>query len=357
MKNLTNVLFALVPILISLAITTLLILVVGEDPLAVVSLLWSGAFGSSESLAGVINFWLPLTLAALGLVITFTAGLWNIGVEGQIMAGAIAASGVALYVQGLPPVLWIGLSVLAAILAGAGVGLLIGILKTRLGVNEIFGGVALNAIINVYSIYLISGPWQPAEGGSAQATSPFAQEVWLPPISSVFPVNLFVLLLVIALIGAVIRLLAGTRFGLQLKAAGKNPRSALLLGVPVNRSTLLAFMLCGGLAGIGGAHRVLDTYHSLRPLASGGIGFLALLVVLLASFRAVWTPVITFVFAAILAGSTRVKIRLQLDQSLAGVLQGLIVLAVLLFNGVKERYFPQNAAGASANDPATPTKG
>lgn len=354
MKTLQQWLLALVPIAISLLITGLLIMLVGENPFSVVALVWDGAFGSSESLAGVLNFWIPLTLAALGLVITFTAGLWNIGVEGQIMAGAIAASGVALYVTGLPSPLLIGLSILAAISAGAGVGLIIGFLKTRLGVNEIFGGVAMNAIINVYSIYLISGPWEPAEGGSAQATSPFPTEAWLPPISTVFPVNLFILLLVISVIGIVIRLLSGTRFGLQLKASGKNARSAVLLGVPVHRSSLMAFALCGVLAGIGGAHRVLDTYHSLRPLASGGIGFLALLVVLLASSRAVWTPVITLVFAAILAGSTRVKIRLQLDQSLAGVLQGLIVLVVLLFNGVKERYFPPPPELASPPVPEAP---
>jgi len=329
--------FGLLPIGFSLLVTALLIVLVGHDPLEVVGVLWGGAFATSETLAGVLNFWIPLTLAALGLVVTFRAGLWNIGVEGQIMMGAIAASGVALYVKGLPGPLLIGLSMAAAVLGGALLGLLIGFLKLRLGVNEIFGGVALNALVNVASIYLISGPWQPAEGGSAQATSPFPQEAWLPVISPVFPTSLLLLLLTILAIGLIVRLLNGTRWGLQLKAVGKNPRSALLLGVPTGRSTTSALALCGALAGLGGAQRVLDTYHSLRPLVSGGIGFLALLVVLLAAMRALWTPLLAFVFAAILGGSTRVKIRLQLDQSLAGVLQGLLVLSVVLFQGLRER--------------------
>jgi simple sugar transport system permease protein len=332
-----NLALGLLPIGFSLLVTALLIALVGKNPLEVANVLWGGAFGTSETLANVVNFWIPLTLAALGLVVTFRAGLWNIGVEGQIMIGAIAASGVALYVKGLPSPLLIGLSMAAAVLAGALLGVLIGFLKLRLGVNEIFGGVALNALVNVASIYLISGPWQPAEGGSAQATSPFPLDARLPLISPLFPSSLLMLVLTILAIGLVIRLLSGTRWGLQLKAVGKNPRSALLLGVPTGRSTFSALALCGVLAGLGGAHRVLDTYYSLRPLASGGIGFLALLVVLLASMRALWTPLIAFAFAAILGGSTRVKIRLQLDQSLAGVLQGLVVLAVVLFQGIRER--------------------
>jgi simple sugar transport system permease protein len=133
-------------------------------------------------------------------------------------------------------------------------------------------------------------------------------------------------------------LLYGTRPGLQLKAVGKNPRSALLLGIPTERMMLLACAGCGLLAGLAGSYRVLHTYHSLRPLVSGGIGFLGLLIVLLAAFRPVMTPFLTFVLAAIIAGSARVKVLLQLDQSLVGVLQGLLVLAVLLMAGVRERW-------------------
>jgi simple sugar transport system permease protein len=91
---------------------------------------------------------------------------------------------------------------------------------------------------------------------------------------------------------------------------------------------------------------VLFTYDSLRPNVSGGIGFLGLLVVLLTGSRALWVPLVTFAFAAILAGSTRLRIALGLDASLAGVLQGTLVLVVLLFNGVRERLLLRRAASA-----------
>lgn len=338
--------FIVLPVILSLLLTAVLVAAAGTDPLAAFGLVWEGAFRDLRTVAQVVNFWIPLTLAAIGLVVTFTAGLWNIGVEGQIMMGAVFASWAALRLD-LPAPLLIAVEISLAALGGALWAALVGILKTRLGVHEIFGGVALNALANVLSIYLIAGPWQPPEGGSVRATPPFQPNALLPPLSPEFSVNLLALVLVALAVAAVTLSLRGTRWGLQLKAAGKNPASARLLGVPTNRSAMSAFIICGALAGIGGAYRVLFTYGNLRPLISGGIGFLGLLVVLLVAMRPLWVPIVTFVFAAILSGSTRLRVALQLDESLAGVLQGTLVLVMLLTNGVRQRL----AARAAPVDP------
>ena len=338
-----QLLFTLIPIAVSLLIAALLVGAVGRDPIEVVETLWQGAFSDSRKVGGVMNFWIPLTLVSIGLVVTFRAGLWNIGVEGQMMMGALFASWGAQFIlldESLSPVLNVILILLSA-LGGMFWAFLVGILKIRLGVNEIFGGVALNALVNVVSIYLISGPWQPSIGGSAQGTEPFPVPALLPEYSNDFPTNIFMIGLVIVLFLVVLILLNATRWGLNLKAVGKNMRSALLLGVPTERTSLSAFLVCGGLAGIAGAYRVLFTFDNLRPRASGGIGFLGLLVVLLLSYRLLWVPFITFAFAAILTGSTRLQISLKLDSSLAEVLQGLLVLLVILFQGVQEVFFPQ----------------
>ncbi|MCA9903122.1 MAG: ABC transporter permease [Anaerolineae bacterium] len=331
-----RMLLLIAPIVLSLLITAILVLAVGKNPLEVITAIWEGAFRNSNAIAGVVNFWIPLTFACMGLVITFTAGLWNIGVEGQMMLGAVFASWAARTLT-LPSPILLPLEIVMAMLGGAFWGLLVGILRVRLGVNEIFGGVALNALANVLVIYLISGPWQPPEGGSAQSTPPFPAESLLPEISSEFPVSLLALFLIIIVVAAVFIALRGTRWGLHLKATGKNPRSALLLGVPTTQTALSAFVICGAIAGIGGAYRVLFTFDSLRPLPSGGIGFLALLVVLVVANRVLLAPIVGFVFAAILAGSTRLRVVLQLDQSLAEVLQGFVVLLVLMANGLRGR--------------------
>ncbi len=343
----------ILPILASLLITAVLIMLVGADPRAVFEKVWEGAFRDLRSFSQVINFWIPLTLVSMGLIVTFTAGLWNIGVEGQMGMGAVFATWGALTLQ-LPPLILIPVEILLAMLGGGLWAALVGILKTRLKVHEIFGGVALNALANIASIYLISGPWQPAEGGSVRATPPFPADALLPPMSPDFGVSLLALVIVGVVIVSVIVALRGTRWGLQLKATGKNARSALLLGVPTGRSAMSAFIVCGMVAGIAGGYRVLFTYGSLRPLVSGGIGFLGLLVVLLVSIRALWVPLVTFIFAAILGGSTRLKVALQLDASLAGVLQGFLVLAVLFSNGLRERWRETNPAHLSETDIKTP---
>ncbi len=328
--------FAVVPILVSLLVTALLIVLVGADPTKVVSKLWSGAFQDLASVSNVINFWIPLTLASIGLVVTFTAGLWNIGVEGQILMGALFASGVALYWQ-IPAPLLIPVEILMAMLGGALWATLVGVLKVYLGVHEIFGGVALNALANVLAITLITGPWRGTAGGNSRGTPSFPPDAILPPISADLNVSLFAFIIVIVVIVAVWMALRGTRWGLQLKATGKNSRSALLLGVPTGRSTLSAFIVCGMIAGIAGSYRVLFTFQNLRPLVSGGIGFLALLVVLLISMRVLWVPIVTLIFALLLGGSAKLKIDLKLDASLVGVMQDTVVLIVLLFNGLRQR--------------------
>ena len=356
-RHLIQLAFLIIPVAISLIIAAALVTAVGRDPLEVVDALWKGAFKDSRKLGAVVNFWIPLTLVSIGLVVTFRAGLWNIGVEGQMMMGALFASWGAQFIpadESLAPLLHVALLCLSAI-GGMFWALLAGVLKIRLGVNEIFGGVALNALVNVISIYLISSPWQPRIGGSAQGTEPFPKVALLPEYASTFPVNLFMIGFTLAAFVVVLLLLNGTRWGLNLKAVGVNMRSALLLGVATERASLSAFLACGALAGIAGSYRVLFTFDNLRPLASGGIGFLGLLVVLLLSMRLLWAPLICFAFAAILTGSTRLQIApsLKLDASLAGVLQGTLVLLVILFHGVRDVFFPDKGDAA---DGATPRK-
>jgi simple sugar transport system permease protein len=133
--------------------------------------------------------------------------------------------------------------------------------------------------------------------------------------------------------------LRGTHFGLKLKAIGKNSRAAFLRGIPLNQSMLLAFGLCGGLAGLAGWVLVVGTSarHNLFPLISSGYGFLAILVVLLANLSALWSVPVSFFFAAISMGSLQLALQRQLDSSLGGVVQGMLVLSVLIAKGIHSR--------------------
>jgi general nucleoside transport system permease protein len=328
-----------VPILASLLVTSLLLYLFGASPIESFQAMLKGAFGDQSKTLSVLAFWVPLLLTATGLLVTFTAGLWNIGVEGQIVMGAIAASWVALRVEAPSPVL-ITLEILAAMAAGALWAGFSAVLKTRGKVHEIFSGLALNNIAIILTNYLISGPWQPAEGGSFRGTAPFQAEALFPLFGSSRFSPLSLVLALVAF-GAVVVTLRGTLWGLQLKALGKNLRSAFLLGVSSEREMILAMMFCGALAGLGGGVRVLSWFDSLRQSISGGIGFLALLIVMLANYRAFWIPPISLFFSVVLNGAISLQLRTQLHSSLGGILTEMMVLFVVLFGDATKMKFLQ----------------
>lgn len=329
-----------VPVVAALLITGMLLTSYGVSPEVGFGAMLRGAFGDTNKILSVTAFWVPLALASAGLVLAFTAGLWNIGVEGQIVLGALAASWLALKFD-FPAPWQLIFQILAAMIAGALWAALAGVLKTRGKVHEIFGGLALNNLAIILTNYLISGPWQPAEGGTFRGTAPFPAKSILPLFAESRLSIPSVIMLLVALV-TVYFLLRGTSWGLKLKALGKNPRSAFLLGVSSEREMLLALMFCGALAGLGGAVRVTSWFDSLRQSISGGIGYLALLVVMLSNFRVAPTPFIAYFFSAVLNGSITLQLRTQLHSSLGGILTGVMVLLVLLFGDFKVlKLFPE----------------
>ncbi len=327
--------FAL-PVIAALAVGAVLLALSGVPPSEAVGLVWEGAFGSAAKVSDTLMAWVPLVLAATGLVVTFTAGLWNIGIEGQIVAGAIAATWVA---RSLPGPGWVVVpaALLAALAGGVVWALLAGLLRTRGGVNEIFGGLGLDFVAAGLAVYLILGPWQRQGIASTSGTEVFRVEAWLPTLPNLRLSPLAIGIALAGLVGVGL-LLRGTRPGLRLRAVGGNPASALVLGIPTERYLLGAFALCGALAGLAGATQAIGFHHKLVPAVSGGYGFLGILVVLLAGFRTVWIGPLALVFVAVAAGGTQLQLRLDVDSSLSGVVLGVGVLVALLLGsrGAKE---------------------
>jgi ABC-type uncharacterized transport system permease subunit len=315
---------------IAVVVAAGLFLASGASPIEAFRLVWQGSVGTTDKLANTLMAWVPLVLAAAGLVVTFAAGLWNIGVEGQVVMGAITAAWVAREVHGAPALI-ITLALLAGVVGGLLWGLLAGALKVYGRVNEIFGGLGLDFLATGLVVYLVIGPWARAAGGSTSGTDPFPRDAWLPTIGDKLS-PLAIALAVAAVIGVYL-LLRGTFFGLRLKAVGANPDSAFIIGLPTRRYLLAAMAICGGLAGLGGAIQAIGFQHKLVPAISGGYGFLGILVVLLAGFRAALIAPIAFFFMMISVGSTQLSLRLQLNSAIGGVMQGVLVLATVLVGG------------------------
>ncbi len=333
-------LFQIGAIVLALLLTTLVLLASKAPPLAAYANIILGALGSWDVVANVLVSWVPLLLAASGLLITFTAGLWNIGIEGQITLGAIFTTWVlrALQEGGMSPSLVITASILAGMAGGALWAMLAGALKTFGGVNEIFGGLGLNFVAAALNLWLIFGPWKRPGVASMSGTVPFPPSLWLPTLTPQSRLSPAALAMAVGAIVVVYVLIQGTYFGLRLKAVGRNAKAAYLLGVPTWQYTMLSFALCGVLAGLAGAVQVTSVYHRLIPSISSGYGYLGLMVALLINFRAALAAPVALFFAALNVGSIQLPIVLKLDSSLTGVIQGTLVLFVLLAQGARQRF-------------------
>ncbi|MCE5252926.1 MAG: ABC transporter permease [Actinomycetia bacterium] len=326
-------------LVLAFLLTSVILLVAGAPPFQAYVEIAKGAAASFTDISNVLVAWVPLLLASAGVLVTFAAGLWNIGVEGQIVLGAVLTTWVLRLLQdtSLPPAFIVVLAIIAGIVGGALWAALAGILKTFGGVNEIFGGLGLNFVATALTLWLIFGPWKRPGIGSMSGTEPFPEQLGLPTVGGE-RLSLWSLGLGIVAVIAVYVLLERTHVGLRLKAVGLNQRAAFLLGVPTWQYALLAFLLCGGLAGLAGAVQVTGVYHRLIPSISSGYGFLGLMIGMLIAYKAIWVAPVALFFAALNIGSIQLPIVLKLDSTLSGVLQGALVLFVLLVEGARQRY-------------------
>jgi general nucleoside transport system permease protein len=334
-----NIGFQLVGILAALGFTIIILLLAGAPPIKAYQELIFGVVGSLGNISNVLVSWMPLLITTAGLLVTFSAGLWNIGIEGQIIMGSVFTTGVLRLLQhgSLPAWLIIALAILAGMLGGGLWGLLVGLLKTFGGVNEIFGGLGMNFIANAVVLWLIYGPWRRPGVASLSGTEAFPNRLSLPTLPNLH-ISPWALVFGALSIIIVYILLRGTYIGLKLKAIGKNIRAAYVLGVSTWQYMLLSFIVCGLFAGLTGALQVTGVYHRLLPSISSGYGYLGLLVAMLINFQAIWVAPVALFYAALNVGSIQLPITLNLDSNLSGVLQGTLVLFVLLAEGVRQRF-------------------
>lgn len=164
-------------------------------------------------------------------------------------------------------------------------------------------------------------------------TELFPDSLWLPTVGRT-ATSPIALLIAIAAVGMTLVVLRGTYFGLRLRAVGQNLRASYILGIPSTRQLMSAFAICGGLAGLAGALQVLAIFHNLKPGISSNLGFLSLLIAMLIGLNGWLIIPLAFFFSALNVGS--LQLPNNLDFSLAGIIQGTLVLFVLLGRGLSE---------------------
>lgn len=321
-------------VLLALLVTSIPILMSGKSPLAAYWSLLNGAIGSVDNIAFALNKSTPYILTATGVALCFRAGIINIGGEGQIVIGALAASWVALNVAG-PTYLVIPLALLGGVIGGAVWAGIAALIRLTRGVHEVLSTLLLNFIGVLAVSSALNGSM--GEPGAGFPQSPlFRDEVLLPKLGAGYDLHWGIVIAIVLAIFAQV-LLWRTRFGFQLRLLGGSRAAADYAGVSFARGVLAVMLLGGGLAGLAGAVEVLGVHYRLIEGFSQGIGFTAVAVALLGLMNPLTVVPAALFFGFLQAGALAMQREIGVPSSLIYVIQGLSTVFVLCALGLERR--------------------
>lgn len=330
---------SLTPVLATLAalfIGAIMLLILGVNPVQAYAALFEGAFGSPNALADTVVKATPLLFVGAGICIAFRGGVINIGGEGQLVLGALAATIAALSLSNWPGWALIPLCLALGFLAGAVWGAIPGLLKSYLNVNEILTTIMMNAIAVQGMNYLLRGPLmdpiQIEHGSYIPQTARFPLAADLPRLAPTrFHLGVLLAIIVAILVWA---LLWRTTIGFRIRAVGLSPKAARRSGIRVERYAVLALLLSGALAGLGGATQVLGVNHRMFTDGSatgftGSAGFNGIVAALFGQLHPLGAIPASWFFGALIVGANKMQRVVQVPSALITALNGLVVVFVV----------------------------
>jgi simple sugar transport system permease protein len=320
----------------ALLLATLVLAAIGIAPLPALRLLVEGAVGSPFALAETATRATPLLLTGLAAAIAFRARFWNIGGEGQLYLGAMAAVAVGSGAVEGPPTLLLPLVLAAAALAGAIGALLPALGKVKAGADEVVTTLLLNFVIALLVQMMLEGPMKDPMGLGWPQSPPLLDEAMLPRLVERQRLHAGLLLgLGLALLLQIV--VARTVWGLGVRAVGHNPRAAAYAGLPVARTTLAVALLSGALAGLAGAGEVAGLKGYLTADLSPGYGYAGIVVAMLAGLAPLAVVPAAFLIAAVFVGADTMGRTLGISSYFADLVLALALLLVLV-GGLLLRY-------------------
>jgi len=299
---------------------------IGESFLA----LLDGSLGSVSAISETLTAATPLTLAALGIALGFRAGLFNIGAEGQLLIGGMAAVIVGFSFAGMPTVIHLPLAILAGIVFGALWASIAGWLRATTGAHEVILTIMLNLISYRLVDYLLRSPWVQRPGRADPISKSVVETAELPLLAWLDPnlrlhAGIFVMLAAVAL---VYWLLFRTKLGFEFRAAGANPDAARYAGMRSGMIIVAVMAIAGGLAGLAGANQVLGVLGRASPNFSASIGFDAIAVALLGRSHPIGVLLAGLLFGALQAGGRQMQVSAGVSIDLIAIIQSLIIVFI-----------------------------
>lgn len=307
---------------------SLLFLFLGQEPLHAFKVFFidpaSTAYGIGELLLKAT----PLILCGVGLALAFRANVANIGAEGQLTMGAIAAGAVALHFDGVQAHWLLPLMLVAGALGGMAWAAIPALLRTRFNTSEILVSLMLVYVAQLYLGYLVHGPLRDPAGFNFPQSKMFGDAALLPLLADGLRVNAALLISLVAVAGAWF-FCARTFAGYRMQIAGMAPAAALYAGFGERRNVWAAFLISGALAGIAGVGEVAGPIGQLQPTVSPGYGFAAIIVAYVGRLHPLGVLLASLLMSLLYIGGETAQIELQLPSAITGLFQGLLLFYLL----------------------------
>jgi ABC-type uncharacterized transport system permease subunit len=343
----------LVPVaaaVVALALAAIPMAFAGLDIFKAYGLMATGAFGSLFAFTEMLTRATPLILTGLAAALTFRAKLWNIGAEGQLYAGALAAVAVGTGVIDAPSFILIPLVVFCGALAGGLVMLGPTLLKTRLGVDEVVTTLLLNFVILLFVQMMLEGPMKDPMGMGWPQSEPMLDAAALPKLMARMRIHGGLIVALVAAIGVYL-LLKRTVWGFEIRAVGENASAARHAGIPVTATFIRVGLISGALAGLAGVGEVAGLKGYLTADLSPGFGYSGIVVAMLAGLNPIGVVVAALFIASIFVGADSMSRATGVSNYLADLIVAMALISVLvsgLFLRFKIRFVGQRHAEGAA---------
>jgi simple sugar transport system permease protein len=312
-------------VVLALLTGALFIRLIGFSPAQIYAGMVKGVTGSTISVRETVKIAAPLCVTALGLAVAFRMRFWNIGGEGQMTVGAIAASYIALFHADLPQPLLIVLMSAASIIAAGFYGFIPAWFNARFGTNETLFTLMLNYIAIYVVQYLREGPWKNPKDMGYPKIAMFAANAQLPKVLGVH-IGWIIALALAVLVFVYMRY---TKQGYELTVVGESSNTARYAGMPVRRIIIRTAIISAALCGLAGMMKAAGADRTLTDGVAGGIGFTAITVSWLSELNPIAIVVVSLLFSALEKGAGYVQSTYKISSSAAAVLQGIILFFVL----------------------------
>lgn len=269
----------------------------------------------------------PLLFTGVAVTIAFTAGYFNIGAEGQLYAGAIAAAGLGMMLGNVPSILALPIMILGGFLAGMLWALIPALLRVKWGVDEVVTTLLSNSIMAYIVSAILNGPWRNPISGWPQSPDIAASAQFFKLIPRTRLHLGFILALVV--LAVLWFLLSRTSFGMKIRAVGLGRPAAQFAGINVNRTVLTAALISGGIAGIAGVSEVAGMQYHLIGALSAGYGYTGIIVATLGSLNAIGVGLAALFFGLVNIGAQNLSGALNVPIFLSNIIQATMLMVAL----------------------------